>query len=284
MKNMLLIVYMGFCACDAHAALIEEAVQIPVEVTDRHQRTHQKSITVTIFRDDARGKSPFLVLNHGRATTRDARAKLGQVKYFANSAYFVEKGFAVFVPTRVGYGVTGGPDVEDSGDCKKRDYPPGYEAAAAQSVAVIHYAKSRDYVDAARGIVVGQSYGGMTAVALAAKNIDGVLGAINFAGGGGGNPDTHPWEPCDEGKIRDLFAAYGKTARGPTLWLYSHNDRFMGNVYPAQWVDIYKKQGGNAQFVPLPAHGKDGHGSFTSNSSAWMPAVEKFLKSLGFSN
>ncbi len=283
MKNWLFILFVWLCAFDAYGALVEDIVQIPVEVKGISWVTHKQSITVTIFRDDGLEKSPFLILNHGRAVTRSGREKLGRARYSENSVYFVGKGFAVFVPTRVGYGVTGGPDVEDTGVCDRKNYLPAYEAAAAQSIAVIEYAKSMSYVDGNRGIVLGQSFGGATTVALAARNIDGVQGAINFAGGGGGDPDTRPGDPCSEYQLRGMFADYGKKARTPMLWLYSDNDKYFGNKYPSLWFDAFKKQGGVAQYVQLPAHGKDGHGSFTSNPIAWKPQVEKFLKSLGFS-
>jgi dienelactone hydrolase len=283
MKHRWLIVLAWLCAFDAQGALVEETVQIPVEVKGVSWIAHRQSITLTIFRDDGLGKSPFLILNHGRAVNASGREKLGRARYSENSAYFVGKGFAVFVPTRVGYGVTGGPDVEDTGACNRKNYLPAFEAAAAQSIAVIEYAKSKSYVDGNRGIVLGQSFGGATAVALAARNIDGVLGAINFAGGGGGNPDTSPGNPCAEYLLRELFADYGKKARTPMLWLYSQNDKYFGNEYPPLWCDAFKKEGGVAQYVQLPAHGKDGHGSFTSNPNAWKPHVEPFLKSIGFS-
>lgn len=266
------------------AALIEEVVQIPVEVKNKHRRTYQQWITVTVFRDDAREKSPFMILNHGRAVNANGRAKLGRARYSANSAYFTRQGFAVFVLTRIGYGVSGGADVEDTGVCNHKDYPPGYEAAVAQSVAVIDYAKSRRYVDENRGIVLGQSYGGTTAVALAAKKIDGVLGAVNFAGGGGGNPETRPGNPCAEPQLRDLFANYGKTARAPTLWLYSENDRYWGPDYPQRWFAAFRAAGGVGKFAQLAAYGKDGHGSFTSNPNAWKPHFEAFIQSIGFAD
>ncbi|MEW6334974.1 MAG: alpha/beta fold hydrolase [Thermodesulfobacteriota bacterium] len=283
MKHWFLIPLVWMCAFEAHGALVEEIAQVPVEVTDMHWRTHRQTITLTVFRDDSPGKSPFLILHHGRAVSPSGRAKLERARYAAISSYFVGKGFAVFVPTRIGYGATGGPDVEYSGACDRKNYVPGYEAGADQSLAVIEYAKSRSYVDAHRGIVLGQSFGGVIAVALAARNIGGVLGAINFAGGGGGDPETRPGEPCSEYQLKELFADYGKKARTPMLWLYSENDRYFGSEYPPRWFDAFKKQGGVAQYIQLPAHGKDGHGSFTSNPNAWKPHVKEFLKSLGLS-
>ena len=172
--------------CAAEARVVEDVIDLPVQVADASGQVVRHRITVTIFREDTRKRSPFLILNHGRAVRAEDRHKLRRVRYSDNARYFVSKGFAVFVPTRVGYGVTSGPDVEHSGACRTRNYPPVYEAAAQQSIKVIGYAKGLPYVDPTKGLVVGQSFGGMTAITLAAKNIGGVTAAVNFAGGGGG--------------------------------------------------------------------------------------------------
>lgn len=262
----------------AAAAIVEDVVALPVEVSDVYGQTWHREITVTIWREDARERSPFLILNHGRAGTATRREKLGRAKYSANSRYFVSLGYAVFVPTRVGYGVTGGPDVEYSGKCSDRDYPPAYEVAAQQSLAVIAYAKTLPYVDPAKGLVVGSSFGGATAIALAAKNVPGVVGAVNFAGGGGGRPKTHPADPCRNDRLTELFAGYGTTSRIPTLWLYSENDRYFGTEKPRAWLKAFEAGGGIGRFVQLPPFKDDGHPSFTRNPSAWRPAFERFIK------
>lgn len=106
----------------------------------------------------------------------------------------------------------------------------------------------------------------------------GVLAAVNFAGGGGGDPVDRPEKPCSPERLHDMIASYGATARIPTLWLYSANDRYWGPDLPRQWFKAFIDRGGKAEFVALPAHGDDGHGSFTRNPAAWRPAVERFLK------
>jgi dienelactone hydrolase len=264
----------------ARGAVVEEVVQVPVEAIDAGGNPHRQAITVTVLRDDSRAKSPFLVLNHGRPGTAEGRRKLGRARYSANAKWFVERGFAVFVPTRVGYGVTGGPDLENTGPCGRRDYPRGFEAAAAQTMAVIRHAKDRGYVDAQRGVLVGQSFGGAATVALAAKDIDGVIGAINIAGGSGGDPVKHPADPCSPGALAQTLAGYGASARTPMLWLYSENDRYWGRELPRDWYAAFNANGGNARFVQLPPSGEDGHSVFTANSAAWRPHVERFLEAL----
>jgi dienelactone hydrolase len=263
----------------ALAGVVEEVVELAVPVSTAMGRKSNHPLTVTVFRDDGKaGRAPFLVLNHGRATTAEGRARFGRVRYAENARYFVSLGYAVFVPTRVGYGVTGGPDLEDSGPCATKYYRPGFAAAAAQSVAVIDYAKRLPYVDPARGLVVGQSYGGATAIALAAEGVPGVVAAVNFAGGSGSRPETHPEEPCRSDSLRALFASYGAAARIPTLWLYSENDRFFGVRKPREWFDGFVAAGGKGRFVQLPPYRSDGHPIFTGDPAAWRPAFEAFVR------
>lgn len=263
----------------AHSEVLESSFALPVTVTDPFGRVVSQDIQVTVFRDPAKARSPFLVLNHGRAVAEQDRAKLGRARYSENSRYFVSLGYAVFVPTRIGYGVSGGPDVEDSGaDCRNKNYPPAYAAGAKQTLDVISHVKGLPYVDPSKGLVIGQSFGGTIAIAVAAKNVPGVVAAVNFAGGGGGNPETRPGRPCRPDLLGDLFASYGATAKTATLWLYSENDLYMGKDAPLAWFNQFKKAGGQGSFVQLPAFGKDGHGSFSSNPNAWKSAFEAFVK------
>jgi dienelactone hydrolase len=186
------------------------------------------------------------------------------------------------VPTRVGYGESGGPDVEDSGACESRRYEPVYAAAAAQSHAVLAAARALPYVDTGRGLVVGQSFGGATAIALAASDLPGLRGAVNFAGGGGGNPDTHPELPCSPQALQRLFTGYGGKAKVKTLWLYSVNDRFWGPDLPKAWFAAYQAQGGQGRFVSLPPYKDNGHGIFSGNPAAWQADFAAFVRELGF--
>jgi pimeloyl-ACP methyl ester carboxylesterase len=75
-----------------------------------------------------------------------------------------------------------------------------------------------------------------------------------------------------------LFSSYGATARIPTLWLYSENDRYFGQDKPRAWFNAYVHSGGLGKFVQLPPFKDNGHGSFTLNPDAWKPSFEEFLR------
>lgn len=274
-----LVVAASAAARPAVAEIVETTVEIPIEVMDARGQTVRQPIKVTIVRDDARLRAPFMILSHGRSSDASRRQALTAAPYAANARYFVAAGYVVFMPVRVGYGATGGPDIENSGRCTDRDYRRAYEAGATQGLAVIEFAKTQPYVDPTRGVVAGQSFGGMISMALAARNIPGILGAVNLAGGGGGRPTTHPEQPCGADRMAQLVGSYGTTTRIPTLWLYSENDKFWGPMIPRTWHKAFIDGGGTGTFVALPPYKTDGHASFTRARDAWRPAVEAFLES-----
>ncbi len=266
-----------------NAKVVEEVLRVPVQVSNAYGKEVAQDIVVTLFYDDnATRPLPVLVLNHGRATEPEARAAFGRVSYTSNSRWFAALGFLVAVPTRIGYGETGGEDVEDSGTCSRKNYPPGYQAAVRQTLAVLEAVRGRQEAAKDRAVIVGQSFGGATAIAVAALNTSGVQAAINFAGGAGGNPKTRPQEPCGQPQLKRLFSAYGESARMPTLWVYTQNDMFYGPKLPQEWFEAFRASGGTGEFVRFPSHGDDGHSLFTRGPEVWRPRVLEFLRAAGY--
>lgn len=276
----------GFiCLCASalsSAAVMEEVIDVPVRVKTIFGQEANQTIKVTLFRDDQREKAPYLVLNHGRPANEADFFKMKRQRFAENSAYFVAQGFVVLVPTRVGYGESGGLDVEYSGHCNSRNFAPAYAAAAEQTIAVLKAATSLPYVDLSHGIVVGQSFGGMTSITLATQDVPGLVAAVNFAGGGGGNPSERPENPCSAHRLSTLYSDYGAASKVPTLWLYSENDRFWGAELPRKWFKGFVDAGGKGQFIQLPPYKDNGHGIFTGNPASWKPAFEAFLQEIGF--
>jgi dienelactone hydrolase len=267
----------------AQARLVEQQFDLPVRVADAYGKVFEQPIKVTVFFDDARpAPRPLLLLNHGRAAEAAERAKMGRARYGDASRWLAAQGFVVAVPTRIGYGVSGGEDLEFTGACNAKRYEPGYAAAVEQSLAVLQAMRARPDVLPDRTVVMGQSFGGAVAVALAARAPSGVVAAINFAGGGGGNPKTQPQRPCGTPQLERLFAGYGQTARLPMLWVYTENDMFFGPELPREWFAAYKAAGGVGEFRQLPPHGDDGHALFTRAPETWQPLVAEFLRRQGF--
>ena len=281
--KLILILFL-FCN-SSFARIIEEIIEVPVSVSNSNFSNNPKfeqKITVTIWRDDSVKKSPYLLFNHGRAGTDQERGKFGRSSEKRNSEYFVSKGFTVILPTRIGYGVSGGPDADYSGACGNKNYLEARKVAIDQSKQVLNHVFDFSYIDRTKGIVVGQSVGGFTTIGLSAENIPGLKGAINFAGGDGGDPIKSAEKPCGDYLIKDTFAKYGASNKVPTLWLYSVNDKFWGEQLPKDWFAAFQKAGGKGQFISLPAYKEDGHSIFRGDLNAWKNDFEKFIKEVGF--
>ncbi len=267
----------------AHAKLVQDILKVPVAVKDAYGKEISHEIVVTVFVEDSTPKPrPIMVIGHGRAAEAAKRAAFGRATSITNARWFAQMGFLVAVPTRVGYGVTGGEDVEDSGVCSRKNYPPGYAAAAVQTLKVLEVMRQRPDTAKDRAVILGQSYGGTTAITVAAQNPPGVQATINFAGGGGGNPETQPQNPCASRSLERLFADYGKTARIPTLWIYTENDMYFGPKLPKEWFDAYKAASGSGEYMLYPPLGTNGHGLFTLAPDVWRPRVLEVLQANGY--
>ena len=88
--------------------------------------------------------------------------------------------------------------------------------------------------------------------------------------------------PCSTSRLQLMFGEYGKTARIPTLWIYSENDQWMGPTFPREWFQAYKENGGTGEFVLYPPHGQDGHNLFVEGINVWRPQAFQWLKTNGY--
>ena len=236
----------------------------------------------TVFKPSGDGPFPFVVLNHGRASTSVERAKTPRWRYVDASRWLVKRGFAVFVATRRGYGDTGGADVETNHNCNNPWYKEPLAAGVESVLSVIEFAKLQPFVDGKRFVVMGQSVGGFVSVGIGAANPPGLVAVINFAGGHGGRPERDPGNPCTPDKLTQVFADAGKTSRVPALWIYTENDQYFAPAHTQVWHTAFVDAGGKAEFRLLPAFDKDGHTLFVRGPKLWQPILAEFLSSVGF--
>lgn len=257
------------------AGVEERVIQVPVRIHDATGKALAQDIIVTVFEERGRASYPLLVLNHGRGSDR---AGLHRARYSQAARFFAALGFSVWVPTRAGYGVSGtAVDAEYAGSCAGRNFARSFGIAADQVQQVIDHARRGPRIDARHIVVAGQSYGGATAIAVAARNLPGVVAAINFAGGGGGDPETRPGEPCSSSITAATFADYGRSVRVPTLWVYTENDLYFSPQHTQSWFAAFRANGGSGEYLLLPAFGDNGHRLFTRGFDIWMPLVRDFL-------
>ena len=258
----------------AHAAPARESVLRAPVVSG----VEQAYIDVTVFRPDGAGPFPVLVLSHGSPRSAEDRRREGRQRLAAQSERFVAMGFAVLVPTRRGYGESGGQWAEAYGPCGNPDYHAAGLETARDLRAAVDAVRGEPWADTSRVVLAGQSAGGFGSVAASATDFKGLVGVVNFAGGRG---SLGPDQVCGEARLVEAMARYGGSARVPALWIYSANDRFFGPALAQRMHRAFVDAGGEAQFVEAPASGLDGHGYFARAMDDWTPRVASFLARIG---
>ena len=229
------------------------------------------ALRATVFRpDDAPGAKPaprpLVVINHG--TSAATRLSVAMPVYYWLSKWFVDRGYVVALPQRRGHGATGGPLVEAVGNCADPDHATSGAIAADDIEAVVDFLSQETFVAPRETIVVGISTGGWAALALASRNPENVAGIINIAGGRGGHAGGARNAVCAESRLIEAAAAYGSTARVPTLWLYSENDSYFGPKLATAMADAWRGAGAEADLHILPPYGAEGH-DIANDRAGW---------------
>jgi len=229
--------------------------------------------------DPAR-KYPVVIISHGTATDPYTRTHT-RFDYMYASEYFLDKGFVAVVPMRRGYSGSDGASISDSiGPCSNPDYSSSARESSRDIAAIINYVKGLPYVDSQRILLVGTSSGGFASLAAASLNVEGVIGAINFAGGQGGLSRSEPYgHACHEQRLIDVMGSFGK-AKVPTLWIYSENDAFFGPELAQAMFGEFLKNGGKGKLVIAPPFG---HALLSQEEgiNIWAPYGDEFLYELG---
>jgi dienelactone hydrolase len=240
------------------------------------------TLAVTILRP--RGDGPFgaIILNHGAPGTAAARGAESPALFLHTASAFAQRGYAVFMPMRRGFGATGGTFAEDSGSCSDPDFHGGERAAAADVLAAYDFARKLPYVERSRILLAGQSAGGIASLYAAAQRPDGVAAVLAFAAGRGADPG-HPGVPCAAERLAAVFEYVGRSIQAPVLLHYAENDRSFGPATSQLWFRKFKAAGATAEYLLQPPFGADGHYVFSDRDGirVWLPGVERFLQRHG---
>lgn len=241
-----------------------------------------QSLTARFCRPQASGPVPLVVINHGSPTSADIRPGMRPAQCESEAVrWFLDRGYAVLLPMRRGYGASGGRWAENYGGCANPNYAAGGRESARDIAAAVAFGRAQPGIRPDEVVVVGQSAGGWGSLALAADPPPGVVAVVNMAGGRGGWAGGHANQICGgDGALISAVGTYGRTARLPTLWLYTANDSFFSPDVAAAMHRAFTGAGGRARLEALPAFGRDGHSLFfgQGGSAVWGPVVEPFLR------
>ena len=290
----LLVAALACLACDARAAprpaWAREGRSATIAVPGESGRAARMVVTWFLPRNKGPGPWPVVVFSHGRDPSAGARAGLSIGVSHAQLLFWLARGVAVGSPVRPGYGASGGADLEDEGIRVDRDgHCVGHpdfrwtaDASARSVEATLAWLQTQAWADARDVLLAGQSTGGLTTVAAGARQLPGVVGTINFAGGAGGNRERSRGASCEPGQVAELFADYGRSTTVPNLWIYALNDEFWGADAPRDWHAAFARGGSPTRFVQAPPL-SDGRGHELSLHAfaLWAPEVDAFLAQLG---
>jgi len=269
LRRECLAALLALACASSWAQWTESVIVAPIDGT---------SIEVTVYRPSGRGPFPLAVLSHGSPRNAAQRRTNGRQRLVPQSEAFLALGYAVIVPTRRGYGRSGGDFAEDYGRCTNADFVAAGLETARDIRAAVDAVRSESWIDAKHIVLVGQSAGGFGSVAASSAPFDGLIAVVNFAGGRG---SQSPDYVCSESRLVDAMARYGSGARVPQLWIYSENDHFFPQPLAHRMHDAFVGAGGKAQWITAPAVGDDGHLYFSRKVNDWAPRVEDFLKRAG---
>src|SRR5689334_12816029 len=88
------------------------------------------TIATHVMRPQIAGRLGAVILNHGAGATARERREESPELMRAAALEFAERGYAVFLPLRSGFGATGGALGEYVGACESPNYLRGMTAAA----------------------------------------------------------------------------------------------------------------------------------------------------------
>jgi dienelactone hydrolase len=225
-----------------------------------------------LFRPPGEGPFPLAIVAHATSQNVLRRAQMPQPEYRALAAWLVARGFAVLVPERPGHGATGGRYIEDQGGCDEADYAKAGRATADSIAAVLDFMRRQPFLLQDRVVIVGYSAGAWGALALAARNPQGIAAILAFAPGRGGHANDLPNQVCAPHTLISAAGEFGKTAHVPVTWLVAANDTYFSPALSRQMADAFRAGGGRVDFRVLAAYGSEGH---------WLAETEGGVKAAG---
>lgn len=261
------------------AVMVEEVVKVPVSVTQKayglfgSDKTYTQDVVVSIARDDSvleTNPAEFVILNHGRS---NKSTEIGTAKYGKVNRALAKKGFITATITRIGYGATGGPDIEYVGysTCSGYDAKVSYEVAAETNRQVFEYMKTLPYTKKS-GYIMGTSFGAVSTLFASVLPIEGLKAVAVFATTTMWQESNGKQNPCRVDVLQSYLKELAPMAKVPALWFFAENDSYSARKHQEQWFGVFSKSGapkGTALTVYEPIEG-EGHLLFAVKPQMWV--------------
>jgi hypothetical protein len=84
--------------------------------------SEESLLETTMYRPSGPGPFPLVTINHGKPRPDGTDPSAMRPSFGAAAHWFVDRGFAVAVPMRRGYGLSSSPISDTAGPCSDRDY------------------------------------------------------------------------------------------------------------------------------------------------------------------
>lgn len=226
-------------------------------------------LETTLFEPPGDGPFPLAVVNHG--AKGDPRTnKRYRVSFSID--YLLSRGYAVVAPMMRGFADSGGKAVNTGCDLARLG-----KLNAQDILAVISAMRSRPEIDGSRVLIVGQSFGGWNALALATMAPPEVKGVIDFVGGVRSSDCNN-----QDAALFDGMAQFGRKARLPSLWFYGEGDAYFPERIRRTDYERFTKAGGEARLVNFGAI-NDAHNLLGQSEylDLWVPEVDAYLGERG---
>jgi dienelactone hydrolase len=234
----------------------------------------------SVFLPRGKGPFPLAVINHGSTESRDLREGYSTPVFEDLSSWLLARGYVVALPQRPGHGETGGAYIETAGGCEDARYEAAGVATAKSIGIAVEFLLQQPYVRKKPALLIGHSAGGWGALALAGLRPDLVRGVVNFSGGRGGRSYDVANNNCAPERLVAAAHDLGRTARAPSLWIYSANDTYFPPELSRRMAEAFGAGGAVVDYQLLPPILEEGHVLVYSPESVryWAPILEKFLR------
>jgi dienelactone hydrolase len=272
---------MFVAALQAGSVIADVGSAQDIVVTEMRIPTHgsgKKGLEAVMVRPNDAAPHPLALLTHGTPREPQERAEMTPLRSIPQAREFARRGWTAVIVMRRGFGDSGGSYEEEGHACSRfADYVGATKEAVRDLREAAAYLDRRPEVDSSRMIGIGVSTGGLAMVGLAADPPEGLMAAINFAGGRGSDTPDHV---CNPELLVGAFAEFGRRSKVPMLWIYAANDHYFGPSLAQAFYRAFTQNGGKARFIEAGPFGEDGHGLFSLRGiPIWAPMVDDFLRS-----